>query len=88
VVRLGVEHSIGYLVGGILYLAMGTWTTSGAAAFRRIVDTQGSDVSHLMEATTNLRKLYTLQFWVILIALIIMLITLVIAVMFMINRAG
>jgi hypothetical protein len=68
--RLGVEHSIGYIIGGIIYLAMGGWTRNGAAAFRRIVDTEGSDIPHLMEAATNLRKVYTLQFWLILIGLI------------------
>jgi hypothetical protein len=88
VMRLGVQHSIGYLVGGILYLAMGGWTRSGAAAFRRIVDTQGSDIGHLMEAAVNLRKLYTLQFWLILIGLIIMLIALVIGVVMLAGRAG
>jgi hypothetical protein len=84
--RLGVEHSIGYIIGGLLYLFMGMWTGNSAAAFRRIVDTQGSDIRHLMEAVNNLRKLYTLQYWLILLALIAMAVTLVLVLVMAASR--
>jgi uncharacterized membrane protein YhaH (DUF805 family) len=84
--NLHIGHTIGYLVGGIIYLCLGVWTGNGAVAFRRIVDTQGSDISHLMEAVTNLRKLYTLQYWLIFIALIVMLVVLVAMVVTMATR--
>jgi hypothetical protein len=84
--RLHVGHSLGYFVGGIIYLLMGMWTGNSAAAFRRIVDTQGSDISHLMDAVTNLHKLYTLQFWLILIGLIVMLVALVTVIVLLATR--
>ena len=42
---------------------MGFWTYQGAASFIKIVQTRGSDISHLMNALEDLRKIYNLQFW-------------------------
>src|SRR5262245_61914780 len=47
-------------VAGLLYLLMGIWTSSSAASFRQIVDTRGSDISHLMNALGSLNRMYTL----------------------------
>jgi hypothetical protein len=44
----------------LFYLALGTWTSRSAQAFRQIVSTKGQDISHLMDALDNLRKLYGL----------------------------
>lgn len=42
------------------YRALGVWTGRAARSFKRIVLTQGQDVSHLMDALDNLRKFYAL----------------------------
>ena len=47
----------------LLFLFVGIWTNSSASWFRKIVVTQGNDVSHLMHALNSLSKLYSLQFW-------------------------
>jgi hypothetical protein len=45
----------------LLYLAIGKWTNAAALAFGGVVRTTGSDISHLMTALDNLRKLYVLM---------------------------
>ena len=62
------------LIYGAIFVLIGFWTVSAARAFRKIVDTQGSDINHLMEALENMRRMYHFQFWVILIAMILILI--------------
>lgn len=47
----------------VFFAFLGLWTYRGAAAFRLIVETRGSDISHLMDALENLRRIYNLQFW-------------------------
>jgi hypothetical protein len=58
----------------LLYFIFGAWTRKAARSFQLIVDTQGSDISHLMSALDNLRKIYGFLYWFILVVLILMLI--------------
>lgn len=69
IVSIGqIDTFISALVqGGILFL-IGLWTRRAALAFQLIVDTEGADVSNLMAALGELRKLYTLQFWLLLVS--------------------
>ncbi|MGA2624375.1 MAG: hypothetical protein ABSF91_11015 [Bacteroidota bacterium] len=46
-----------------LFLFVGIWTNRSASSFRKIVRTTGQDVSHLMNALVSLNRLYSLQFW-------------------------
>lgn len=62
------------LILGLVYALIGVWTFDAARSFRKIVDTQGSDISHLIDALKDMRRIYTLQFWVILVASILILI--------------
>ncbi|MEA5517708.1 hypothetical protein [Limnoraphis robusta] len=75
------------LIQGVFSVLVGTWTKNAAKAFTQIVTTAGTDIENLMIALGELRKLYTLQYWLAIIALvfsvivlIIILITVVIAV--------
>src|SRR5438045_3297930 len=65
------EGGVGTIVSGILYALLGNWTIRAAAAFRVIVDTEGSDIRLLMDALVNLRKIYSLMYWLIMIAITI-----------------
>lgn len=67
------------IIQGVLLLFVGLWTRNAARAFRRVVNTTGTDIENLMSALRELRKLYTLQYWLVLIALIFLAIGLVIA---------
>jgi hypothetical protein len=68
-----VEEGISNLVGGVIFALIGFWTRNASASFTQIVDTEGEDVSNLMTALGELRKLYALQYWTILVALILVL---------------
>jgi hypothetical protein len=49
------------IVEGVLMLLIGGWLYRAAASFQKIVDTSGSDVSHLMAALRRLRSVFALQ---------------------------
>ena len=48
------------MTGG-LWVVVGWWLRGSAESFQRIVDTKGSDVSHLMRAVSELDRTYALQ---------------------------
>ena len=68
----------GAIIQGLILLIIAIWTVRAAAAFSRITTTEGSDISNLMEALHELRKLYTLQYYAILVAIIFVVIAMVI----------
>lgn len=61
---------IGGIITGIAQIFIGFWTNRAANAFQRIVETQGQDIENLLAALAELRKLYILQYWLILITVI------------------
>jgi hypothetical protein len=63
-------------VNGLIYLLIGIWTRNVAASFRKIFDTQGHDIGHLMDALGALNRMYTLSYSLIDIGLLFMLATL------------
>jgi hypothetical protein len=56
---------------------MGLWTHRGAGSFQMIVDTQENDISHLMKAIDELRKIYNLQVWLLAVMLALVVLTIV-----------
>ena len=71
---------------GIIYglvtaaeILIGLWTNNAAASFRMIINTQGNDVDHLMNALESLRKLYNLQFWLLIGGIVLMVVVFVAA---------
>ena len=74
---------------GVLYfillipqLLIGIWTIHAAHSFRLIVNTKGRDIPNLMTALTDLRKLYSLMFWLLITALVFVLLAVGIGVFF------
>ncbi|MFO0841919.1 MAG: hypothetical protein U0797_05890 [Gemmataceae bacterium] len=57
-------------VVGLFYLMMGTWTRSSAGSFKKIVDTQGQDISYLMQALDSLHSMYSLVYTLLMVTLI------------------
>ncbi len=51
--------------------AVATWTYQAGREFRRIVDTRGEDIPHTMHALAQLRRFYTLHFWLIVVYLVL-----------------
>ncbi len=85
----GVFNGVGGLSNilvGVLYILIGLWTKNASDAFRRIVNTQGNDITNLMTALGQLRKLYTLQYWAIIISIIFVVLALIAALFFAATR--
>src|SRR5262249_48604292 len=60
-------------VNFLIYLLVGVWTREAAGSFRKIVDTQGHDMSHLMSALSALNRMYTLISTLIVLGLLLFL---------------
>jgi len=72
---------LGGLVQGAAYVAIGLWTRRAAAAIGRVAATRGRDIAYLMEAMTELKRVYTLQRALIVIGIIFVTLALVFAAM-------
>jgi hypothetical protein len=68
--RMG-SASVAAGVEGILGLVIGSFTMGAGTAFRRIVDTKGNDIGHLMEGFVALGSLYRVQIALLIIATIL-----------------
>jgi hypothetical protein len=71
---------IANLIQGTIMIIMGIWTTKAASSFKKIVDTRDNDIVNLMGALGELRKLYGLQYWLFIIALIFIVLAIVLTV--------
>jgi hypothetical protein len=60
-------------VNFLLYLLLGVWTRQTASSWSKIVETQGKDISHLMNGMAALNRMYTLICTLILIGLLVFL---------------
>jgi len=60
------------VVQGLMLLVVGVWTRSAGSGFQTIVDTRGSDIAHLMNALTELRRIYSLQRVVFVVAILVL----------------
>ncbi|MBA2544269.1 MAG: hypothetical protein H0V17_31785, partial [Deltaproteobacteria bacterium] len=68
-------HGLGMIVGGVqcvLDIVLGLYLTAAAANLRRVVETQGLDIPHLMSGLDQLRRYFALQMVLIIIALCVM----------------
>lgn len=75
-----LQHGVGELLEVILFSFMGWWTYKGADSFHAIVRTKGSDIMHLMDALEDLRKIYNLNFWLMIGVFAILFIAIIVAV--------
>ncbi|NET23981.1 hypothetical protein [Okeania sp. SIO1I7] len=62
------------IIEAVIQILIGVWTLNAASSFKLIVDTQGNsqrnDIVNLMGALGELRKLYGLLYWLLIISLI------------------
>jgi hypothetical protein len=58
-------------VVGLFYLVMGVWTRTAGDSFQKIVQTQGSDISHLMSALSSLHSMYALVYTLLMVTLLL-----------------
>ena len=64
------ELEVGLLFLTLLFVVVGIWTNSAGRDFRRVVETEGRDIAHLMAALSNLLKFYTLLYILFFIVLV------------------
>ncbi|HVF33780.1 MAG TPA: hypothetical protein VND91_00480 [Candidatus Saccharimonadia bacterium] len=62
---LAERGGIALFIQGALSLVLGALAISIAGHFRRIVDSHGRDIRHLMDALGRLRVMYAIQVWAI-----------------------
>ncbi|MGD1701754.1 hypothetical protein [Dapis sp. BLCC M229] len=70
----------GVIIQAVVDILIGVWTLKAASSFKLIVDTEGNDIVNLMGALGELRKLYRLQYWLLIIALVFLVIALVLGI--------
>jgi hypothetical protein len=64
------ERDASPVLVGLLYGIIGFWTARAGGFFRKAAEHRGHDVEHLMHALVEMKKLFTLQYWVCLVALV------------------
>ena len=69
---MGNPAGLAQIIQGVLMAFIGVWTRSSARSFQLVVDTKGNDIGNLMNALGELRRLYNLQRWVLIVALVLM----------------
>ncbi len=72
--------NVGVIIPAVVDILIGVWTLNAASSFKLIVDTQGNDIVNLMGALGELRKLYRLQYWLLIITLVFLAIALAIVI--------
>jgi hypothetical protein len=65
------------LAVSVFLLLLGAWTRSAGDSFRKIVETKGADVQHLMEGLASLHGMYSLFYSILLILLLVGVVSLV-----------
>ncbi len=84
----GFPEAVNALIQGVFFLLIGTWTKNAGSAFKRIVTTAGADIENLMGALGELRKLYTLQYWLVILLLVFVILGIVAGIMIGFLAAG
>ncbi len=64
-------------INDFLLLFIAGWTLYAASAFRQVATTRGRDISHVLDALSALRSLYTLLYWILLLTIILLLLLVV-----------
>jgi hypothetical protein len=64
------------IINATVTLLSGVWTRTAGDSFAQVVHTKGDDINHLMTALHNLRKLYSLMYWLLVIVLVFFIIIL------------
>ena len=77
VVREGPIMALAPAAQAVFLVLTGMWTYSAAGAFQRVVATRGDDIRNLMSALAELRRIYTMQKWLILVVAALLVVSIV-----------
>lgn len=65
------------VLGGVLFAVIGVLMVNAASSFKLIVDTEGQDISNLMQALRSLLSMYTIQFWALVVSVLLVLLVVI-----------
>jgi hypothetical protein len=68
------------VAGGVLFAVIGVLMVNAAGSFKLIVDTEGQDIDNLIQALRSLLSMYTIQFWALIVSILLVLLVVVQAV--------
>jgi hypothetical protein len=70
-IGVAVVFHVGPIISGTLACVVGLWTQRASMSFKNVVQTEGDDITHLMDALDDLRKLYSLQYWLLVLGVLL-----------------
>ncbi len=83
-----ISIEISNIIQGIFFMLIGTWTRKAALGFSQIVETTNNDIENLMGAMGELRKLYTLQYFLAIITIAFIAVIFIFAIIVSFNAAS
>ena len=72
-------QGVGQVVVGVVQFLIGLWTLKASSSFKLIVKTEGNDIGNLMGSLGQLRKLYGLKYWLLILSLVFFALSLVLS---------
>ncbi len=75
-----ISSAINGIIQGAFLALLGTWTRNAAVGFSRIVKTTNNDIENLMGAMGELRKLYTLQYFLAIITIVFIILVFIVSI--------
>jgi hypothetical protein len=67
--------SLAWFPIAVFLQVIGLWTVRAGREFRQVAATEGQDIQHLMTALAELKKFYTLHFWLFVVYLVLIVLT-------------
>jgi hypothetical protein len=77
----GPGSGTAWMQAGILLVLIGLWSFRSGRCLSRVRHTQGNDLGHLMSALGEIRNLYELQFWMLVMAVVLLALSVLVAVL-------
>jgi hypothetical protein len=69
--RASLGPALGNFAQCLVFVLIGVWLTRAVDAFNKIVESRGDDITHLLQAITELTRVFRLQQTVFVLALLI-----------------
>jgi hypothetical protein len=82
------DFDFGGLLSGLFFLYLGLFTRRGGWEFRKVSDTQGHDISHLLQALGEVSRFYGILHFVIRLVVILLVVVLILVAIAAINNPG
>lgn len=73
-------------IAGIAIVVFGLWTNAAARSFKLVAKTSGRDIENLMAALDGLRKLYAVQYWLLILSIVFITLAMIVTVVLSVMR--